>query len=166
VVVLLLPHSLAMDNSEFYNVGGSCGRGGGLAAAVGAAAVTAAAVDDDWWGKLLATRALTVARCCAMTKIGSRQQHNNQPTMGEAKGRRQLVSRPPQGKVVYNWHQKRPTKRVLTVARRRAMTKVGNRQQRNNQPTVYTHHSVLHCTAVCHAEQIYCVLWQNKPFFC
>jgi hypothetical protein len=55
VVVLLLPLSLAMDDSEFDHGGGG-GGGGGLAAA---AAVVA--VDDDWQQKLPAMRASTVA---------------------------------------------------------------------------------------------------------
>jgi hypothetical protein len=44
VVLLLLPLSLAMDNSEFDYSGGSGGSGGPAAAA----AVAVAAVDDDW----------------------------------------------------------------------------------------------------------------------
>ncbi len=44
MVVLLLPLSLAMDDSEFDHGGGG-GGGGGLAAA---AAVAVAAVDDNW----------------------------------------------------------------------------------------------------------------------
>ncbi len=55
MVVLLLPLSLAMDDSEFDHGGGG-GGGGGLAAA---AAVVA--VDDDWQQKLPAMRASTVA---------------------------------------------------------------------------------------------------------
>ncbi len=50
MVVLLLPLSLAVDDSEFDNSGGG-GRGGGLAAVVAAAA---AAVDDRdgiQWGR-------------------------------------------------------------------------------------------------------------------
>ena len=57
VVVLLLPLSLAMDNSEFDHGGG--GGGGGSLAAVAAAAVVA--VDDDWRRKRPATRASMVA---------------------------------------------------------------------------------------------------------
>jgi hypothetical protein len=51
VVVLLLPLSLAMDNSEFDHGGGG---GSGLAAA---AAAAVAAVDEDWRRKQPATRA-------------------------------------------------------------------------------------------------------------
>ncbi len=55
-MLLLLPLSLAMDNSEFDHGGG--GRGsGGLAAAAAAAVV---AVDNNWRQKWLAARTLTV----------------------------------------------------------------------------------------------------------
>jgi hypothetical protein len=57
VVVLLLPLSLAMDDSEF-NHGGGSGCGGGLVATT---AEAVAAVDNDWRQKQLATRALAVA---------------------------------------------------------------------------------------------------------
>jgi hypothetical protein len=57
VVLLLLPLSLAMDDSKFDH-GGVGGGGGGLVAAAAAAVV---ALDDDWWQKRPATRALTVA---------------------------------------------------------------------------------------------------------
>jgi hypothetical protein len=57
VVLLLLPLSLAMDDSKFDHSGGG-GGGGGPAAAAAAAVV---ATDDDWRQKRLATRALTVA---------------------------------------------------------------------------------------------------------
>ncbi len=57
VVVPLLPLSLAMDDSDFDNVGG----GGGPAAAAAAAPPAVAAVDDRdgiqwrrWWGSLMA----------------------------------------------------------------------------------------------------------------
>jgi hypothetical protein len=57
VVLLLLPLSPAIDDSEFnHNCGGG---GGGSLAAVAASAV--AAVDDDWRQKRPAMRALTVA---------------------------------------------------------------------------------------------------------
>ncbi len=57
MVVLLLPISLAVDDSEFDHGGGG-GRGGGLAAAAVAAGV---AVDNNWRQKRPATSALTVA---------------------------------------------------------------------------------------------------------
>jgi hypothetical protein len=57
VVLLLLPLSLEVDNSEFNHVGGG-GGGGSLEAA---AAPAGAAVDDNWWQKRLATRVSTVA---------------------------------------------------------------------------------------------------------
>jgi hypothetical protein len=57
VVLLLLPHSLAMDDGEF-NHGGGGGSGGSPAAA---AVVAGAAVDDDWRQKRPAMRALMVA---------------------------------------------------------------------------------------------------------
>jgi hypothetical protein len=57
VVLLLLPLSPAINDSEFDHNGGS-GGGGGPAAA---AASTVAAVDDDWRRKRPATRALMVA---------------------------------------------------------------------------------------------------------
>jgi hypothetical protein len=56
VVLLLLPLSLAMDNSEFYH--GSGGASGGSLTA--AAAVVRAVVDNDWRQKRPATRALMV----------------------------------------------------------------------------------------------------------
>ncbi len=56
MVVLLLPLSSAMDNSEFDHGGGSGGGGGG-----GLVAAAAAAVDNHWWQKWPATRALMVA---------------------------------------------------------------------------------------------------------
>jgi hypothetical protein len=57
VVLLLLPLSLAMDDSKFDH-GGGIGGSGSLAAVV---AVVAAAMDDDWQQKRPATRALMVA---------------------------------------------------------------------------------------------------------
>ncbi len=57
MVVLLLPLSLAMDDSEFDHCGG--GGSGGGSAAVAAAAVVA--VDDNWQQKWPVTRALMVA---------------------------------------------------------------------------------------------------------
>jgi hypothetical protein len=57
VVLVLLPLSLAMDDSDF-DQGGGGGGGGGPAAAVAAAV---AAMDDNWWQKQLAMRVLTVA---------------------------------------------------------------------------------------------------------
>ncbi len=57
MVLLLLPLSLAMDDSEFDHGGG--GGGGGGPAAAAAAAV--AAMDNDWRQKRPATRASTVA---------------------------------------------------------------------------------------------------------
>ncbi len=56
VVVLLLPLSLAMDDSEFDR-GGGCGSRGYPAAA---AAAGMAAVDNNWWQKQPAKRASTV----------------------------------------------------------------------------------------------------------
>ncbi len=57
VVLLLLPLSLAIDNSEFHHGGGG-GGGGRLAAA---AAVPVVAVDNNRGQKLLVKRVLTVA---------------------------------------------------------------------------------------------------------
>jgi hypothetical protein len=57
VVLLLLPISLAVDNSELDHGGGG-GGGGGPAAA---AAMAGVAVDDDWQQKRPATRVATVA---------------------------------------------------------------------------------------------------------
>ncbi len=57
VVLLLLPLSLAMDDSKF-DPGGGSGGGGGL---VAAAAVAVAAMDDKWCQKRPAMRALMVA---------------------------------------------------------------------------------------------------------
>jgi hypothetical protein len=57
VVRLLLPLSLAMDDSKFDHGGG--GGGGGSPTAAAAAAV--AAMDGNWRQKRPATRALTVA---------------------------------------------------------------------------------------------------------
>ncbi len=57
MVVLLLPLSLAMDDSEF-NHGRGGGGGGGL---VAAAAGVVAAVDNNWRQKRPATRASMVA---------------------------------------------------------------------------------------------------------
>jgi hypothetical protein len=57
LVLLLLPLSLTMDNSEVDHGGGGGGGGGPAAAAVAALVV----MEDDWWQKRLATRALTVA---------------------------------------------------------------------------------------------------------
>jgi hypothetical protein len=57
VALLLLPLSLAMDDSEF-NHGGGGGGGGGPAAA---AAVAGVAVDNKWQQKRPAMRALMVA---------------------------------------------------------------------------------------------------------
>ncbi len=57
VVLLLLPLSLAMDDSKFDHGGG--GGGGGGPATAAAAAV--AAMDDNWRQKQQATRALMVA---------------------------------------------------------------------------------------------------------
>jgi hypothetical protein len=53
-MLLLLPLSLAMDNSEFNHSGG-VGGGGGPVAAASAAGV---AMDDDWQQKWPAMRAL------------------------------------------------------------------------------------------------------------
>jgi hypothetical protein len=58
VVLLLLPLSLAVDNSEFDHSG--CGGGDGGLAAAAAAVAAGAAVDDNWWQKRPAMRALTV----------------------------------------------------------------------------------------------------------
>ncbi len=57
MVLLLLPLSLAFDNSEFDHSGGGGGSGGPAAAAVAAVV----AMDNDWQQKWLATRVLTVA---------------------------------------------------------------------------------------------------------
>ncbi len=57
VVLLLLPLSLAMDNSKFDHSGGG-GGGGGPAAA---AAAVVAAMENNWRQKRLAMRASTVA---------------------------------------------------------------------------------------------------------
>jgi hypothetical protein len=57
VVLLLLPISLAVDDSEFDHRGGGGGSGGLAAAAAAAGAV----VDKNWRQKRPATRALTVA---------------------------------------------------------------------------------------------------------
>jgi hypothetical protein len=57
VVLLLLPLSLAIDNSEFDHGGGGGGSGGLVAAVVVALAV----VDNNWHQKRPTTRALTVA---------------------------------------------------------------------------------------------------------
>ena len=57
VVLLLLPLSPAINDSEFDHNGG--GGGGGSPAAAAASAV--AAVADDWRQKRPATRASTVA---------------------------------------------------------------------------------------------------------
>jgi hypothetical protein len=57
VVLLLLPLSSAMDNSEFDHSGGG-GGGGGLAAAAVAAVV---AMDDDWRQKRPVMQASMVA---------------------------------------------------------------------------------------------------------
>ena len=58
MVVLLLPLSLAVEDSEFdHGGGGGGGDGGDL---VAAAAVAVAAVGDDWRQKRPATRASMV----------------------------------------------------------------------------------------------------------
>jgi hypothetical protein len=57
VVLLLLPISLEMDDSEFDHHGGGGGSGG----LVAAAAAAGAAVDNNWRQKWPATKALTVA---------------------------------------------------------------------------------------------------------
>ncbi len=57
MVLLLLPLSLAMDDSKFDH-GGSGGGGGSPAAA---AVATVVAMDDNWRQKWPGTRALTVA---------------------------------------------------------------------------------------------------------
>jgi hypothetical protein len=57
VVLLLLPISLAVDDGEFDQCGGSGGGGGPAAAAVAAGVV----VNNGWRQKRLAMRALTVA---------------------------------------------------------------------------------------------------------
>jgi hypothetical protein len=57
VMLLLLPHSLAMENGEFDHGGGG-GSGGGLAAV---AAAARAAVDNNWHQKRPAMRTLMVA---------------------------------------------------------------------------------------------------------
>jgi hypothetical protein len=57
VVLLLLPHSLAIDDGEFNHDGGS-GGSGGLATATALAVV---AVDDNWRQKQMVTRVSTVA---------------------------------------------------------------------------------------------------------
>ncbi len=57
MVLLLLPISLEMDDSEFDHHGGGGGSGG----LVAAAAAAGAAVDNNWRQKWPATKALTVA---------------------------------------------------------------------------------------------------------
>jgi hypothetical protein len=57
VVVLLLPLSLSMYDSEFDHSGDGCGGGGPASAVVAAVA----AVEDNNQQKRLATRALAVA---------------------------------------------------------------------------------------------------------
>jgi hypothetical protein len=57
VVLLLLPHSSAMDKSEFDY--GGCGEGSGGPAAAAAAVV--AAMDNDWRQKQPAMRTSKVA---------------------------------------------------------------------------------------------------------
>ena len=57
MLLLLVPLSLAMDDSKFDHGGGGVGGGGPVAAAV----VAVAAMDEDWRQKRPATRALTVA---------------------------------------------------------------------------------------------------------
>ncbi len=57
MVLLLLPLSLAMDDSEFDN-GNVIGSGG---SPVAAAAVAQVVVNDDWQQKRLAKRALLAA---------------------------------------------------------------------------------------------------------
>jgi hypothetical protein len=57
VVLLLLPLSPAINDSEFDHDGG--GGGGGVPAAAAASVVVA--VDNDWRQKRPVTRALTVA---------------------------------------------------------------------------------------------------------
>jgi hypothetical protein len=61
-VLLLLPLSSKIDDSEFDHGGGGGGSGGGGGGGlVAAAAVAMAVVDNDWQLKWPATRALTVA---------------------------------------------------------------------------------------------------------
>ncbi len=57
MVLLLLPLSLAFDNSKFDHSGGGGGGGGPVAPAV----AVVAAMDNDWRQKRPAMRALTVA---------------------------------------------------------------------------------------------------------
>jgi hypothetical protein len=57
VVLLMLPLSPAIDDSEFDHNGGVDGSGGPVAVAV----LAVAAVDDDWQQKQPAMRAFTVA---------------------------------------------------------------------------------------------------------
>jgi hypothetical protein len=59
VVLLLLPLSLAIDDSEFDHGGG--GGGGGGSAAAAAAAAVVAVVNNDWLQKRSAMRASMVA---------------------------------------------------------------------------------------------------------
>ncbi len=68
-----------MYDGEFNHIGGG-GSGGGPVAAAAAVAVVAAeaAVEDIYWWKRPATKALTIARWHAMTKLDGRQQCNNQ----------------------------------------------------------------------------------------
>ena len=60
VVLLLLPLSLSMYDSEF-DQGGDGSSGGGPAAAAAAAVMAEAAVDGDWQQKQPAMRASMVA---------------------------------------------------------------------------------------------------------
>ena len=76
VVVLLLPLSLSMYDSELGHGGGG-GGGGGPAAAAAAVMVAVAAVDDNYPQMRPARRALTVAWRHAMTKSDGGQQRNN-----------------------------------------------------------------------------------------
>jgi hypothetical protein len=57
VVLLLLPLSLAIDNSKFDHGGG----GGGVGLPVAAAAAAVAEIDNNWWQKQPLTRALMVS---------------------------------------------------------------------------------------------------------
>ncbi len=59
MVLLLLPLSLAIDDSKFDHGGG--GGGGGDPAAAAAAAAAVVAMDDDWRQKRPIMRALMVA---------------------------------------------------------------------------------------------------------
>ncbi len=82
MVVLLLPLTLAMDNSEFDH-GGGAGNGSG-SAATAVAAVAAVDDKDQWQWRLTAVAALDQGH--ATTSRYSKWPHNKK-TRGQCKGR-------------------------------------------------------------------------------